>query len=451
VIRRTALVAAILASLTLAPAALAAHHGGSSIGIEVFGSGPGIPFAAESRLIPARVTGDLVVSFHGDRAAGCQRRGVCADSGTIVWTPTHPASLEVDGFTSSEGKSFSFDLGIDQENFASSGGGTTDTDVQEAGAVCADAANTGSDLSFPTSRKGVHIVLTGDGLFVTRCAGPLESDLAKALPSTWLPVRRLVRGNTTIGLRSERRFASHGFAGTVASTLSVSLKAPGRWQRTRLKVSKLRQHEVRLSYRATLAGQLTADVSGDADQGLCGPLGACGLSGTLSLAVPATGEAEFTAYGSMKYSYAQLLRALLRRRTLKGVAVSGYMQWDRGAHAVATMRGPSGACHDSISIEGVDAIVSIGRRQLASQIGVDAEADNGLRTRCPGPFLSQYLVASGHASRAIIGRQTATMPITSGTTFSDDGYHGRFVSTLSVRLSHPTIKRRTLTEISASG
>jgi hypothetical protein len=430
----------------------AASGGGSGFGIVISISGGGpIPIAYRSLTVPARISGALIVRFRGDRAAGCERRGVCGSSGTIVWTPAHPAGLEIDGLATRKGTGYSVDLGIDQQNPVGNGGGTTDADTDEAGSACADAATTGGDLSFPVVRKSVHISLVGGGLLTTRCGGPLDTDLGQALPETTLPLPELARGSRTIELRGDRQFASHGLAGTVTSTLSISLGIPGRWHHARLKIHRSREREVSLDYRATLGGQLVADVSGDADQGLCGPLGACGLSGTLSFQLPAVGRAEFTVDGPVKYSYAELLRALHRRQALKGVFVFGDLEWRRGARMVANMQTPGGSCRDDVGAGPAAVEVSIGRRELRSQLDFEQEFESALRTRCPGPFLPQQSFASGRAPASILGRQTATIPINSGPRFSDDGYHGRFVSTLAITLSHLTIKRRTVTGISESG
>jgi hypothetical protein len=447
--RLTATTVALLLSL---PGIGAASRGGLGVGIliSISGGGP-IPIAYRSLTVPARVSGALVVSFRGDRAAACERRGVCGESGTIVWTPAHPAGLEIDGYTTRKGTFYSVDLGIDQNNDISNGGGTADADIDDAGSVCADAAYTGADLSFPVVHKNVHISLVGGGLSTTRCGGPLDSDLRRALPETTLPLSELARGSRTIELRDDRHFASHGLAGTVTSTLSVSLGIPGHWHHERLKIQKRRDREVSLDYRATLGGQLAADVSGDADQGLCGPLGACGLSGTLSFQLPTVGRAEFTVDGPVKYSYVELLRALRRRHAPKGLFMFGDVEWRRGARMVANMHGPGGSCRDSVGAGPADVEVSLGRRELTSRLYLEQGFENELRTRCPGPFLPQSSFASGRAPESILGRQTATIPINSAPGFSDDGYHGRFVSTLAITLSHLTIKRRTVTGISESG
>jgi hypothetical protein len=431
-----------------------AANGGSGFFV-VFSGGPAnsFPLSQSVRDISARVDGRLIVRFHGDPAAGCAARGLCQYSGTIIWTPAHAADLEADAQTDRRGTGYSLDLEIDQNNYLTNGGGTTDEDTNAGGVLCADAAYTGSDLGFTITHGRARIDLADaePDLFGTRCAGPLVSDLASGLPASIAPLSSLLRGETRISLSGDHRFASHGFAGTVASTLSVSLGRPGRWQRTRLKVSSQRQREVTVSYHSTLAGELVAAVNGDADEGLCGPLGACGVRGTLSMQPAASGKASFTAFGPTKESYATLLRALRSGVAPKGVSMYGFMAWQGGGRITANLRGQSSVCRDSTGLGGSYAEVNLGHRKLTAQFSIGDYSTDDLRTRCPGPFAPQEGLASSHASESIIGQPTSTFVLAPGRPFADDGYTGSWSSTLRVTLWHERIDRRILTEFSASG
>ena len=68
----------------------------------------------------------------------------------------------------------------------------------------------------------------GADLLSTRCAGPLESDIAAVLPTRSLPVQALRTGSTTIDLSATRAFAAAGMAGTVRSSIVLRSAAPRR-------------------------------------------------------------------------------------------------------------------------------------------------------------------------------------------------------------------------------
>jgi hypothetical protein len=439
---KRAVIVAALTMLALAPAATADRAGsGSRLALGASGGGSQTRLSFSNLIVPAAVTGDLIVHFHGDRATGCAARELCGYSGTIIWTPAQPATLDVMGTTTRDGTSYSVDLGIAQDSSDTNGGGTTDASTTNAGgSSCADAGYTGSDLPFTVWRGRARMTLTAasPSLLQTRCAGPLDGDLASVLPSVTVPLSRLTRGRTQILLERDRSFAANGFAGTVSSTLSISLGRPGRWEVQR--VTPVPLHTLTLAYRATLAGRLTAAVSGDADEGLCGPLGACGASGTESLAPTAVGQAQFVAQARAKHPYAQLRQALRTGVAPRGVQIYGYLSWPGGGRITANLHSSSGNCTDHAGLGGAQAFADLGGNRMSVRFSIGAYTE-ALRTRCPGPFAPQGSFATGHAPDSILRRPTAIIPLTSGTVFRDDGYTGRLTSTLTITLSHRRIQR----------
>jgi hypothetical protein len=450
--RRALAVTGLLVALLLAPSALAQGGGGGGV-FFAFGQGPArdFPTSYSTRDISARLTGDLVVTFHGDAASGCARRGLCGYSGTLVWTPANPSSLEIDGTTVRRRTGYEAGLWVGQNNVAN-GGGTTHVDTEYAGTVCADATYSGSYLNFPISHGRVHIELTDSHLpsvVQSRCAGPLLSDLATALPSVTVPLSRLIAGQTRISLHGQKRFGSHGFAGTVESTLSLALDRPGPWSRTKLKRSEQRQHLVAIEYRAALSGRLVAAVDGDADQGLCGPLGACGVSGTVSLDPRAVGTAIFAAEAAVKYPYSELLRGLRRGHAPKHVEVSGSFVWRGDGTTTARLGRPGALCFDSTRFGQQQGIVRIGTGRISFQYINEDFTSDPFRTRCPGPLSPNEPFASGDAPRSILGRSAAVIPLSRGVSFTDDGYTGRISSTLVVRLTDRKVLRQTVVQVVA--
>ena len=213
--------------LALAAVAGPAQAQGSSSLLFAFGSGRVVSDVS----IPVRARGDLVVSFHGDTAAGCAAYGLCAYSGSIV---VRPRTGEVDVVTIRQQRRLRhivlFSLG------AGAGPGyNTSARVQrslpgEPATTCADAPGSvlGGLATAVTHGHSVTIRLLdrGGSLLQTRCAGPLDGDLADVSPAVTLPISRLSRGRMTLGLGGTRTFSVHGFSGTVSSTLTMKLAKP---------------------------------------------------------------------------------------------------------------------------------------------------------------------------------------------------------------------------------
>jgi hypothetical protein len=101
-----------------------------------------------------------------------------------------------------------------------------------------------------------------------------------------------------------------------------------------------------------------------------------------------------------------------------------------------------GPCSDHTGLPSAIGILTVGRRKptVNFEIGV-GNSGVEFRTRCPGPFAPPRGFATGHAPSSIIGRQRASIPLTSHSSFRDDGYTGQVSSTLTITLSHPRIQR----------
>jgi hypothetical protein len=180
--------------------------------------------------IPITAHGEVVVSFRGDAAAGCAAYGLCAYSGTIVLRP-QGGTLTVITLRH-RGR-----IERQVELVLGSGGGAyaTSARVQRSdpngqGGTCADAPSTffGPGAGAVTHGDLVTIrLLAPDGsLLQTRCAGPLDGDLATASPSVTVRTARLLRGRMVLDLSGTGTFSVHGFAGTITSTLAMNLGKP---------------------------------------------------------------------------------------------------------------------------------------------------------------------------------------------------------------------------------
>jgi hypothetical protein len=127
-------------------------------------------------------------------------------------------------------------------------------------------------------------LVSGFPLLGTRCAGPLDVDLGSALPAVTLSLSRVIHGRLRIDLRGAHRFSAHGFSGVVRSTLVLRLgraKAVPHSQGSPVPTSGQRTRIVNVTYRVQrLRGTAVADIRASSDAAVCGPLDACGLSGT---------------------------------------------------------------------------------------------------------------------------------------------------------------------------
>ncbi len=432
----------------LAPAAKTAAASQSSFSF--FGGG------SRGRLvsIPISLAGRLIVRFHGDPATGCAAHGLCGYSGTVLWTPPASASMEIFESTAHRRTSYQFSLSLfSQTSVPAPPGGLTNEITQGPGQSCSDAALTGANINLALSRGRVRFNLAqaSPSLLQTRCAGPLDADVASALPSPTATIHSTLRGEMTVDLAASQPFAAHGFAGTVASTLKLALGRPGRPQRTGSTpppVPTERYRLVRVSYRAAISGTLIAAVSGDADAGLCGPLGACGLHGTLSLRPGVSGvQAAFYAQAPASRPYRDLLTALgiSTAGRASGVSVNGEASWNNGGTVAAALSDAAGSCRDATELHGGAITFESAARRLGAQYIPSLNGDSSLRTRCPGPESTQLPLALGTVLQSALGGRRPTISLRGGGPLLDDGYTGLVKSTLRITLTRRRVHTSVIT------
>jgi hypothetical protein len=430
----------------LALAAVAGPAEGQT-SVALFGGPQGAKILSQTN-INAGVRGDLVVTFRGDAAAGCVAHGLCPYAGTIV---IRPRSAQLTVVTYRRGGR------IRHSVFAAfgvpHGGYTTSAHVtRSAGAAaegtCADAGTSafGGQIPASTHRRLLTIRLLGrsGSLLQTRCAGPRDGDLSAASPTATVPLARLLRGRMTLDLRGTRTFASHGFAGTVTSTLTMKLGRPQSQSGNASFPPGIKTRRVRtVTEQLTLVrvrGGLTAAVSGTSNPIVCGLLDSCGLSETLSLGGGLRGpSASVSATGPARRPYADFLAALGLSRSgrSRGIGVLGSVSWLGNVRAV--MRQAGSVCSDSAATGAVGVPLGLGHR-LGGFTGF-------WRTRCPGPsFQNVGPLLGASLDRATLAHREFTLTLGGNETSSDDGYvivaHGR----LSLRLRRGRITHQVDTQ-----
>jgi hypothetical protein len=398
--------------------------------------------------ISARVQGDLVVTFHGDVAAGCATQGVCPYSGTIVVRPRSGGVGVVTYRRHGRVGHYVFVAVGSPENGPATTARVTRSVAGFAAGGCADAQSLFfSDVSSSSVRGGsvtIHLLGPGGSLLQTRCAGPTDGDLSGASPVTKIRLTRLLRGRTVLDLSGSTPFASHGFAGTIDSTLRLELGRPSsqspnvnfppgtKTQRVRTVIEQLSLVGVR--------GGITATVHGAGNPIVCGLLDSCGLSETLSLTGPVRGASgQLIAIGPARRPYADFLTALglSRAGRARGIAVSGTVDWAQPVRAEMSQAGS--LCTDTAASGGVAIQLGLG--------GVSGGFAQTWRTRCPGPSLGdKQPILSGPLDRSALDRRQFRLQVGGSGTSSDDGYVIRAHGHLSLVLRRGRITQQVSAE-----
>jgi hypothetical protein len=440
---------ALSASVLAAIPALAAAQGGGPATSLLFEFPHGAKLLSETT-IPVRISGQLTVSFHGSAAAGCAAAGVCAYSGTIVVNPR------------------SGQLGIEKYRLRgrigalafltfnpADGGYTTIADVRRSApgqptGLCADAQTSSLQTIAPVPLRGgslrIALLQAGGTLLSTRCAGPLDGDVASVAPQSTIPLRTVLRGASTIDLSANRPFATDGFAGTLVSTLALELGRPQSNPAQPTFPPGIKTQRVRTVIEhlglVRADGNLSAAIQGTGDPIVCGLLDSCGLTGTLTLGVASHGPAgTLIATGPASRPYADFLAALglSRAGNRRGIQVGGGIDVGPAATVTAELNQSGVSCVDSASTGPLSVVLTPhGGALLARAIALGT-----WRTRCPGPMVGVQnpLLFATPLPLAALGRRTFTIRLRASGPFADDGYSISPQGRLSV-----TVRRGRLTQ-----
>jgi hypothetical protein len=406
--------------------------------------------------VPVCVTGGVTVTFAGDRATGCAAQGLCSYSGTETWEPQGIADVGVTTIAQNGHRSTSVTLVI--------GGESTPvlSSVQHAGvggltAACSDDAQAhGSFFAVPLHSGQVDVGL-GHALqpvFGTRCAGPLSADLASALPHRTVSLARLRRGRLSVNLSGSAPFAAGGFSGTVASTVTLALGRP-RTQPHHVTAppNSTPTRITTVRYRIThLSGMATATVRTSAAADVCGPLDACGLQGTISIAPRAAshGSVFLTASAPERRPRRDLLTALGLQTggDTAGIFVGGAGGTTGGAVA-ADLTQDGSACTDQVALQQTAIVLRKHAGRLIASVSPErSQAADPLRSRCPGPALGRHPLTSASLPLNILRRSRFTVSL-HGDSFTDGPYRVMSRSTLTVGLQRRGVKTQILPFVSA--
>ncbi len=416
----------LIALLLLACAGSAGAQEISSLGI-TFGNVPANAKHVIDRDVALGVSGVITVSFHADATSDCARLANCAYHGTLIWNPgggggviessytvrgrRHTDRALIFGPTNSPISAVTY---ADVTRDAGAGAPKECVDEQPSG-LGADGRRTGSGYIFSLSQL----------ITPTRCAGPLPSDLRSALPAILLPA--VLHPGLHITANGTKAFAAHGFAGTVTSSLLITVGAT-QTQPLITPGERLRSHRFRLvtvpivGVRA--AGALTARVNGSTNTAVCVLLDSCGVVGTLTVApAPGVPHGFLTAQAPVSRPLRDVLTALglATGGRAQGIGVLGTVSWpERGTVTAALDQ--SSDCRDTAPLDtGTAILVADGGRTSAEYVPGGLEAP-GPRTRCPGPMLWQAGGITGSFAQRILGHRTFSIDFSPHSAATDDGY-----------------------------
>jgi hypothetical protein len=427
----------IIATLTLAVPAASAQS------VTLFG-GPGHTLATID--IPARFAGTLTVAFHGDPSTGCAPQGLCDYHGTVVFGPGSGALVAVDRFRRNGRIAYDATLELGDGQVQP----VVAAHVQRAGGdVCGDATN---PFMSPTATINGGVVTmpllaSGGALLTTRCAGPLDGDVSSAAPEIQLPLTRLLGGGTTVDLSGTRSFAAGGFAGTVTSTLRLTLGKP-RTQSPPQQLPRGIKTRPKREVTETLAvsqagGQFALSIAGN--PGSCQFLDSCGLAGSVTGTIaPQRAHASLTVIGGATRPWADFLAALGQdpRGNPRGLVVIGSADWESGGTVLSSISQGTPCTAQSPLGPGAAFLSGTDGRLRGSFAPVTSP-----RTRCPGPMLAQDTVlASGSVSIRNIGGRAFTLHLTGRGPLSDDGYSISQQTSLTLRLRRTGLRRQIVRE-----
>ena len=403
--------------------------------------------------IPVRLHGALAVQFHGDQATGCAARGLCGFSGTVIWQPPSTGTIAVDTFRDRGRTEYDVSLNLSGGEFTIGppvDGGTTTADVRFApngsagsASICTDATATGADIEMPVRFRAASLSLAAasPSLLGTRCAGPLQGDIASLLVRRVVDVATLSHGQAGVSLASSGDFAVHGLAGTVTSTIQLRIGSP-RTDRSLGGGSSSQPsgfREVAVSYRAHLDGSVITHIHGDPLS--CAPLGSCGANGTLTLrehSMP--GMLVLGTITRKRRPLRDALTALGLRKDgdPRGILVSGIF-FVRGpaTYAVDVTQGAA-TCMDTAPAGPGALFLRVMQGRLDAQFG---SAQDAPHLRCPGPIAAGANgFASGLAPIGSVAPHGGTIHLRTGGKLEDDGYAGRSAADLTLTLSRPKVQ-----------
>lgn len=413
------------------------------------------PGAVPATHVPLRVAGRVEVDFRGDPARGCVALGVCDVTGRHAWEPGPSGDLTLAETRLARGPTFAVAFLFLAPSVGSGGPGFTTRTVR-GGATC-EEAGVEPDGASDVARGGARLRLTlpdryGWDPLSTRCGGPVLADVARLLPSLVGTPAALRRGRRTVDLTAERPFRAPGFSGTVRSSLVLRLGAsrrvpssPGAPVRTQ------RMRRLSVDYRVErVSGGVTVAFAGVPDPRGCGPLDACGVSGTVRLDLAATtgqGLLAAEAPATVPWRRLRAVLGLAPGARPPGVSATGTVVWRRGTRTTEELtRAGGGFCRSSLSAGGAGLDLRVAGGYVVARLARGEVPRDLLRTRCPGPSAQdapEARLAAGSVPVRAFARPRVVLRLRSGRRFRAGHYDGRSAPDVVVVLRRGAVREDT--------
>jgi hypothetical protein len=439
--KRLASICLLLACAATAPAATAQSSSSTLITFGSFAGGRPV----STTTIPAETSGQLAVSFHGDPATGCAAQGICGYRGTVVFRPGSQGEFAVSKYRVRGRSAYQVQLNLGTGPEATT---TAARVMRVGGGECGDVEQPNAALTTTVSGGEVAtgLIQPHGNLLTTRCAGPLDADLAGLGPQIRLTLGELLRGRRTVSLSGTWSFAAGGFAGTIDSSLRITLGKPS--------TQRLANHQSPRGIKTRRERQVTETLtlvgeSGSLSQRLgsdptaCQFVDSCGVQGSLNgTFAPSQPTASVFVTGPATRPYRDFLAVLglSRRGNPRGLLVFGSVAWQGGGSLTEQLQ-QDGTCTSSAPLPGGVVVLGVRGRRLTETYSPAASP----RTRCPGPELAQFqTLASGGIGLAALAQPTFTLHLSGSGPLADDGYTISQHTSLTLTLKRGRVREHTL-------
>ncbi len=398
--------------------------------------------------VPLCAAGTIEIRFHGSRAAGCARRGLCRYAGVESFAPRLGnllyATYRLDGASAIGGVSpMARGVTADDRRTPSRPDRFAWPHVSLHGLRRRARAGRGRP-----ARPGTRALVLCGHQPLAGAVRAAQRERAARLPPLSFPAALLRDEPLARTLDAARPFRSGGIVGTVSMRLHIrtgfalSLGPPGGMPGSK----PAGQRFVELEYRAvSITGTVRAGWSHEPTG--CAALDACGLSGVTRIAPGhPVGPLQLIAAGPVHRPERDFLTALglARGGNPTGIDVSGTLPvGPGGVVSTRALQGPA-QCRDAVT----DSDGDLGSIQINPVNGVLATtyypstpSGDGLRTSCPGPLLGDRPAATGaFAPNRAVGRKLI-VTLARATSFQSFGFGVRLTSDLRVRLIRTATRR----------
>ncbi len=397
-------------------AAVPARCAGSPSSVLTLGLAGSVKLLSQTA-IPVCATGGLTVSFDST-AAGCAAQGPCGYAGTDSWRPSAGGVLELVAYRQAHRRRYAAMLLLGQDDPVVAA-------VQHTGPAGVTSSCRDSDRAFSgflsSEVRQDRLTVDLDGgqppLLGTRCAGPLNVDLGAALPGSQLALWAALHGRATVDLSGTRGFRSRDFTGDVSSSLVLRLGRP----RTSPVNAPLPGPRGPLTrsvddfYRLqSLRGGLTVGLRASSDPTVCGALDACGVAGAIAIAARSAPRSNILldATGPAKRPYQDFLAALGHGRgDPRGIDVGGGGQLSVHGTVTAQLTTPT-ICRDATRLFSAEVLLQASAGRLRVSLSpAGSQANDPLRTRCPGPAVGSDQLAAATVPLSTLRHRTFTVAL----------------------------------------